>query len=649
MSNYLTGLRLQNFLCYRGEQEITLGPGVFGVVAKRDGDDRRSNYQGKTSFLRSIRFLLTGDHAEPTEDEWITDDEPDGGVDGEFANGVFASRTRKRGGPTKLRVIVPEEDGTERELLENEAQDFLDTMVGGNKDEQAATWWTAQKAADSYVSADPAELSRTVGAWLGLEPVRRSCKRIGEQLRELLKHHDQHAASAQQANATIERLLEGFESKRLNLWMAAQAAELVVADVKLKMETDAGARAAHAAQEALARDYESYQQLIKQIADVDVELTAIGILLPETKRALQESFAKANTAHIAQIGITRDRRVLARGQFDGKCPVGGIACPVKDTMNNDAAVNTERLKIAMDAEHETAVKSMNARSALESHEKTERRHGDLTQRRAVLDQQAVRLQRQAERYTSRNDEPAPTESTQLANELRMAQETSTRLVRDLARVDEEKKNVELYTARAAALLPEITAHREALAILGPAGVQRRLSEALVEEVEGDANALLSEGGVDVVLRFQWSKEGKQLADACVQCGSPFPSSRKVKACETCGAERGNKLEQKWRVVVEPRSGGFEDLGGVAFRLAAAAWLKVKRGSAWSVACLDEPLAHCDAFNRHVVARHLMNILSTKYAVDQAFITAHDVAVLDALPRRILITGTPSGSKIEVVS
>ena len=125
----LTGLRLTSFLCFKGDHELALQPGIYAVVAEREGDQRKSNAQGKSALLRAIRFVLTGDSGADTEDEWISYGQPEGGVDAEFSDGTFASRTRKRGASTKLKVITPDGDG-ERELLDDEAQDFLNRLVG---------------------------------------------------------------------------------------------------------------------------------------------------------------------------------------------------------------------------------------------------------------------------------------------------------------------------------------------------------------------------------------------------------------------------------------------------------------------------------------------------------------------------------------
>jgi DNA repair exonuclease SbcCD ATPase subunit len=122
----------------------------------------------------------------------------------------------------------------------------------------------------------------------------------------------------------------------------------------------------------------------------------------------------------------------------------------------------------------------------------------------------------------------------------------------------------------------------------------------------------------------------------------------VRQCATCGAERGNKLERKLRARVTPRSGGADDVGGVAIRLAANSWLRDRRQSQWSVACLDEPFAALDQHNRHAVARHLAALLGGRYGVEQAFITAHDPALLAGLPRRIVVRGGERGSTVVVI-
>jgi hypothetical protein len=235
-----------------------------------------------------------------------------------------------------------------------------------------------------------------------------------------------------------------------------------------------------------------------------------------------------------------------------------------------------------------------------------------------------------------------------ARRLRAARNALVEADRILKQYDATLASIERHRAALHALQPDVVAHREALVLLGPAGLQRRLARGALDAMEDRANEAFDTCGIDLAVTFEWERPTQQPNDACDVCGLAFPKSAKVKTCGECGAARGPKMEQKLRCVVDPKSGGADDLGGLAGRLGVAAWLRNQRGSSWGVLCLDEPIAALDAYNRTALMRRLQQ-LAAAAGFEQVFIVAHDRASLDALPNRILITGTPGGSRVEVVT
>jgi hypothetical protein len=158
----------------------------------------------------------------------------------------------------------------------------------------------------------------------------------------------------------------------------------------------------------------------------------------------------------------------------------------------------------------------------------------------------------------------------------------------------------------------------------------------MREIEEGANYALEECGIDLRVEVRWSREGQGVARQCDECGQPFPSSLKVKQCGRCGAERGALLIHKLDLALSDRSGAAEDLAGAALQLAASAWLRAERGSAWGTAIIDEPTAQLDAGNRRAFMRHLAAMLRGRYAFEQALVVSHDPAATSMLPGRILV-------------
>jgi hypothetical protein len=185
-------------------------------------------------------------------------------------------------------------------------------------------------------------------------------------------------------------------------------------------------------------------------------------------------------------------------------------------------------------------------------------------------------------------------------------------------------------------------------IFGKNGAQRVVSERALSEIEDGANDMLRACEIDLSVRMDWSREGEGLAKVCEACGSPFPSSAKVKECKRCGAKRGANLINKLDVVLSDRSVAAEDMAGGAIQLSASAWLRKDRHSAWGTALIDEPFGALDAVNRKAFAGHLHTMLSGSYGFEQGMIVSHTPDTMYALPGRIEIFSDAGDSTIRVV-
>lgn len=652
MSLYFSALRLTSFLPYRGEHQVDLGPGAFALVAERDGDPRRSNAQGKSALLWALRFVLTGDHPMRTEDEWITRGEQEGGVDAELSDGTFASRwrrrgTRRRGDPPLLKVLSA--DG--REMLDDEAQAHLDRIVGLSPKEQRTTWWCEQGKADLLVNGDPGEATADVVRWCGVEPVRRAAKRVSDDLRRLLADDARLIAVAEQARAEAAAIAEPPGG-----WDADDASRARrVEDLRSLADADRSEAERALARRKILEDAARHEQLSQEEARLRLvpPLPAEGDL-----EACQRGFDELRASERVLEHEERERARLARGEFDGVCPVGGIECPAKERLNADARAARERLD---DTRRRLAIarRDGDAKGASLSGMRTAQQAAARARARLdVISPEVAQLQPAADAVAAMSlaelgpaagepaseGQPAPLEEQLRGAERALAEVRALR-----ARLAAAEARAADAEARRAALAPDIAARREALQVLGPSGAQRRLVDGFLDRVGSRACEDLAAAGIDMRVSFSWQRELADLADACAQCGQPLPSSRKVRACEACGAERGRKIEQKLRCEVWPKSGGMDALAGIGVRLSSMAWLRARRGSSWSAVAFDEPLAAVDAHNRMLVGYHLAAMLSGRYGIDQAFVSAHDPGLLSALPRRLVVRGSERGSSLEVVA
>jgi hypothetical protein len=101
---HVVGLRLTNWVCYPGVQELLLKDVVYSLTAELEGNADRSNWCGKSSFLSAFVFALTGKYPSKLADDWIHASEKEGAVDIEFSSGIFVSRSKVRGKSIQVEV-----------------------------------------------------------------------------------------------------------------------------------------------------------------------------------------------------------------------------------------------------------------------------------------------------------------------------------------------------------------------------------------------------------------------------------------------------------------------------------------------------------------------------------------------------------------
>lgn len=646
----VTQVRLFNWLRYSGEHTLDLAADIYAVTASFEHDSRRSNWAGKTSLLEAIRFALYGVHRGAREDDWITEGEASGYVEVTLDSGTLLRRSRRRGKSTLLEVVVDDASAT-GEL----AQARINEIVGLSREDFEATCWIGQKMLARLVLARPGERFEIVSGWAGLEPLQR-CE---ERTRLLLSDVTTEIHSAESIVLASERTL--IEARIQNgLAASTPIGDVLIAldDVLEKKAADMGAAAlvVEAAKEALAAAHERQHH-----ADRAVELEEVAEslktarskfeALPEVDATLATSALADARAKMQAAGAeVKTKAALARGEFDGRCPVGGIVCPAKNDLNRMAAENRVEHKRALSVYDDSCRAESIARSEQEDAARVDREKAGLLGQREKLRERYAALREATKAplpdgpdvVEAREKLTAATDAYRKAADVqataRAAFETAQNAMLDRARMQDTVDKAK----------DQATLLRAALRVFGRQGAQQRIAEAALAEIEQGANALLRDAGIDLSVEMRWAREAASgLATTCDACGAPFPASQRAKKCERCGAERPPKLIERLDVELSDRSGAAEDLAGAALQLAAAAWLRRERDVRWSVALIDEPFGALDEANRRQFAAHLVQMLRGRFGFEQAFIVAHSPDVLDAMPRQIRVTADEYGSTLKV--
>ena len=623
------GIHLLNWERFRGCHDLALRPQPYAVVARGEEDPERSNAFGKSSLVRAVRFVLYGDHEHRLEDGWITRGEQEGEVTVDLGELGAVTRSRKRGKATQ--VFFQKAKG-------DDAQARLEAALGFTREDFGATCYFAQGEMASHVRMKPEPRFAIVAGWVGLEKL------------EAAEAHNRAALNgALQACGRAAEQVRAFETA---LQECGDASDEKVAALEKHVEVQA-ARVREA--EHVFRVAEEQMQrgkLEDELLDVQRQLEAVPAEDPEAESVLERAKSEESVVKLAWVRADneeRQKRLLARGKFDGSCPVAGIECPAKDAINARVEENSVLYTRAREVAGDAAKRHAMARALLQSAEERYRdevradaRAKTLEEREAVLKAKLAHIPKievdfeaAAKRKVGSCDDLASART-----QLELAAVALRRRADLERRLQEARQGLRAADATLGPL-------REASAILGRSGAQRAAAEGMLAEVEQGANSRLERCGIPFSVRVSWDREAGGLAKACGTCGEPFPKSEKVKACPRCGDARGPHVVQKLEYELSERSGAADDLVGIAIRLAASDWLRRARGAAWSVAFLDEPFGQVDASLRRFAGQQLGAMLSREFA--QSFVIAHHAAALDALPGRIEVLGGAQGSSVRVVA
>ena len=644
----ISAIGLRNWGPYSGDHRVELGPTYYGVVGVLAGDEESSNGSGKSMLLEALPFVMDGwtnpDRAFGS-DGWISDGAAEGMVRVEFSDGWWVSRERDTR-LTKEKELCLTSSGSRQEEAEREIRERLGLTV----DDLFAARFLRQRQAARFVLARPEERMGVVGDWLRLGPLEAAEKSAGKFAVELEREVERTRRELELAEGVQAALGQrGGEDPSLALVRARTALGEALATSVVTVTYAARAREAREGALRASGARARYEGLVAEGTSLVRELAGFDLAdLREDHGRLLAVREKRSEVLSAARRAEAEKRVLARGEFDGTCPLAGIQCPARDRINGDSARNRVEHELAtrelLAAQAGVADQDGAVRGHLEVMRDVEAGQGRLERIRAeaLVLQGSAGVDATPEQIASwEEDERAGLESLE---EVRKLEEEVLRLqvaVDDMKRGDERVR-----VARAAFQAAEERAAiaREGGAVLRSA--RRKIAESALGTIERDANAALSRMREGLSFELSWSRPGSGLEKTCGECGESYPRGERAKACGRCGVARQPARVERLDVVLSQQSGALEDLVGVFLSLSSAKWLAQDRGSAFESVFLDECTSHLDKAHRSSFARKLPAILSGMGAL-QGFVVSHDAATTAALPARIVVEGDGRRSTVRV--
>lgn len=646
----IDSIYLAGWMPFAGEHDLELPAGPIAVVGEHEGDSRRSNRAGKTSFLEAITWALFGVHRKRLDDQIIHR-----GADlCEVAvrlDGMVVTRTRARGSSTGLQVNV--NGGV---LGGAAAQEKIVEVLGLGLDDYLATSCFRQGDVESIVSRTSGERLALVSEWLQLTRWAFAKKVQAVKLAAL----ESRLAAARSSLATLESTVLTAEEREL---IEQQADEQGVEVERLQsVLVELASESAALAEATRVVDTHSEIRSLRERA------TSLRATLADKAAALEvaagwdSQVEQAKVDEQAAVRSLEEVTAVASSGFDGLCPVMCEACPVaahvQDAVVASATLFEERRQRVTRVRNHRAA-SVSARTeAQQIVRKLDRAAAEYTEvmrRGRALVASVAEAQPEADAIARLLE--AATDHAQRSGQARLELAEASRLVGSTARTLEQsakaRKQVEEIRGEVGVLEGQVRASALALRALSsvPADIAR--DELLV--LEEEANQLLQGNGVS--LRFSWARELADKAPSCEQCGHTFTSQRGDQ-CPRCSSVRGKKRAQELEILcsdgsgleedVRFNSGGTRAVVGASIRLAASALLRRLRGSPAAWAIVDEPFGSLDAENREQLARAFAGMLGS-VGLEQALVVSHDAVLLNALPSRIVIDKRGEASSVRVES
>ena len=647
MMVFPTELDVTNVGPYAGSHHLDLVDDVYAVVAQHQDNPERSNWLGKSTLLWCIPYALFGEHPATTDNDWVTRGEAYAEVKLTLSDGTVIRRTKPRDKTAQLSVKLP----GAAELLQGAAQDALAKHIGLTRDEFMSVCFYAQKQLARLVASNSSGRIDIVEGWIAkeLEPLQNmhanAVLDLGGCMTRLETLKSKHDAIKLSVQAMVQR--RGYSAgtdvvSSLAQLVSDTASELALAQGTLTTARERRLAAEQwAAQVEVAEEFEAItakgQQLRLQYDAIPVDIDAKRERFKDIRDRLLPKAIEADALH--------KQALQAGAKFDGTCPINCARCP------SESWVKANPISAKVVKERELTAKTL--LSELDAKNKEVFEFEQQARQRVILDAKLGELREQAETMVDTANmvaqaidppdlEELDTNITAAEHDVQSAQLAHHQALADQKLYDDAWQQVQLIDAEDTAVRARRVMLAEAVQLLGRTGLQQKLGELALAEVEVGANAMLLSAGIPLTVSVAWSVQHQGLAKHCDKCGTAYTTtSARVKQCTRCGANRGANTTAKLVIELSNRSGAAEDLAGIAVGLSASVWLRSRRSSSWGSVCIDEPFGALDQHNKKALSVHVATLL--KQSFSSAFIVAHDREILDALPQRVTIQGSDNGS------
>ena len=686
-------LRIKNFLPFKGEQYVQLPSGVTFITGVYEGDELKSNRAGKTSIIEAVMYCLYGKSRSKKEVDLIHRDEKEMVVEGQFDfDGTIVNIKRGRTSSNDSTLEISGVVGDKKDL-----QSQINKLIGMSYDDFITTCFFKQEDIHGFMVLGSADKKELLRRWLGMDywdKYENEAKRKVDTYRSKIDKLESERITyeSQIKVPTNEEKKEDLNKEIIERKKSVEdskdrEAKLLnaVSDLNKKLE-DVG---------KLPKIFKDIDKVKGDIFKVGVTVTEHNSRLPlaiseqaRLKELLQvpDQLSQLNkdilgiAKELSEVEKVRGTLLGALGSkqglldklnnFKGDCPIDNGKCPRDmksasgdvqlqcDVLTKEAGKKGDWIKVRKEecTGLETKASSLRElereRVGLLSKTTPEKINSFIENFTTVLNNHKVTLNSLEEEKKRLLEKGVDTDSINL--EIRQKKEVidKERLFqrmcndkinnnsKEIGEIDERVRKRKEFTEALDHANKELVDHRKDLvhyqfiaSMFGKDGIPSIQTENSFQEIEGDANVVLSELQCGLRVEFSSIRETQQWEESCFVCGLPYATGDK--SCKGCGlGYKRKKKKDELSIKVfegdseqnfEMDSGGGKTLISTAIRIALSRLLQRKLNSKCECLFLDEVLGSLDKANRNYFSTMITKLLPS-LGFKQIFMITHtDIA------------------------
>lgn len=670
---------------YRDKFRLSFHNGqIIGITGQYGNDNAKSNRAGKSAFVDAQVWCLYGESRAKKEVEIVHNEVEFARVSAELYDpttdtATWVTRTRDKSNKGSLELTGREGEKKKVGQLE------INKLIGMAYEEFSFTAFFKQNDIDQFMNADSQKKKDVMMKWLQRVNWSAFQEKANEFKLGLLRDKDrletllnslpqgdideavllQEAAEINKEQTTIKNQVDGLAKKRIDLSLLIK--ELRSVDEK----RNRAAELASKIQQLKNRRPDSSQQKAA-LAKLNEFLGKYEIITPDKYKEIQDKrdkYVSAIANANAEINDFQRQISAASKEMTGVCPILKQACsrvePDPDHINGlKSAVAGTKKKIERHQENQEKANKLIALYQKQNEWRQQKEKVELQMKAAAqLESQIADLMNQKAEIVK----SIPTDAEEqiakanqklsaIAEEQHALQAKAVQNDKRLGQISETVKQYKQAKDRKQSLTHQLQSTEVQLAdaqyveyMFGKNGIPSMELENSYNEIEADANLILSKLRAPFHMEFEATRVLNDWEPNCLACGTPFAKGERTHVCTSCGTEREKKRKDELSLKVFEGgierqfymdSGGGKILLSVAMRLALTMLARRRKGTTWGTIYLDEVFGQLDATNRRLMADLITSVLMGQLGFEQVFIISHDPNIQSSMADQLIVRRNP---------